>query len=333
VQSAPARDPRQLAVGLLGAGYIARVHASAWRRLGARVIVHSREGAAALAARHDFAVANTLDELLDAVDLVDIATPTDTHRELALSAIAAGRHVVCEKPLALSEADADDIADAARVAGVRLFPAHVARFTAPYATARRAVARGRIGNVAVARFARTVEAPNSSWLHEPSRSGGVILDLMVHDLDQARWMLGEVESVYAVQSRPDAGTAAVSAHATLTHTSGAVSFVRATWGAPGTAFTTSFSVAGDRGVLSWDSRSDSELSVNLPSAGARPSTHENPYLTELRAFAAAILEGSDPPVDARDGVAAVAIADAARRSVITGAPVQLAQHADERIAS
>ena len=148
--------------------------------------------------------------------------------------------MICEKPLTLTAADSHEVIDAAQAAGVRLYPAHVVRYFPAYKAAYDAIQAGRIGEVAVARFFRQASSPaGAGWYRDVAHSGGVIMDLMVHDLDQARWLCGEVTSVYAVQNPPTVDGISpvnVAAHVTLTHDTGAISHCRATWGATGTTF-------------------------------------------------------------------------------------------------
>ena len=323
-----ASDTPQPVVGLVGAGGISRVHAPAWKALGAHVLVYSADGAQALADEFGLEVVDTLDELLHRAQTIDIVTPTASHESIALAAIAAGRHVVCEKPLTLTAASSRAVHEAAEAAGVQLYPAHVVRFTAPYVTARRAVSQGKLGRVAVARFFREASSPAiGTWFQDVALSGGVIMDLMLHDLDQARWICGEVVSVYAVQNPPTVDGISppfVSAHVTLTHEGGAVSHIHATWGATGTKFKTGFSIAGDKGVISYSSLENTGLTLELQDedGGALtiPATdqRESPYLTELREFSEAFAGGPTPRVTAADGAFAVYLAEAAQRSLTTG---------------
>ncbi|MBG6237754.1 myo-inositol 2-dehydrogenase/D-chiro-inositol 1-dehydrogenase [Mycetocola sp. CAN_C7] len=328
-----AESARPLVVALLGAGAISRVHASAWKELGAEVLVYSAAGAQELAEQYGLEVVDTLQEALRRADCVDIVTPTGTHRALARAAIDAGKNIVCEKPLTLSARESREVYDAAREAGVHIYPAHVVRFTAPYVAAHRAVVAGRIGKVAVARFFRGGSSPAvGTWFQDEAASGGIIMDLMIHDLDQARWTCGEVETVYAVQSPPTLDNVVpsfVSAHVTLTHVGGAISHIRATWGAVGTPFTTGFSIAGDAGVLHYDSTDSTGLTTSLHGAESSglvvptSALRESPYLTELREFAEAFTGGPEPRVNAEDGAVAVYLAQAAYQSIITGRVVDM----------
>src|SRR3982074_1629568 len=101
-----------LTVGLIGAGNIAHVHVAAWKALGARILVHSIEGAPELAEAYGLEVADSLDGRLDQAGFVDIVTPSATHKEITLAAIKVGRDVICEKPLSLTAADAQELSAA-----------------------------------------------------------------------------------------------------------------------------------------------------------------------------------------------------------------------------
>lgn len=330
-----ASETSTLVIGLIGAGGISRVHASAWKELGAHVLVYSEEGADALAAEYGFDVADTLEEVLERASIVDIVTPTSTHETIALAAIAAGRDIICEKPLTLTAASSRAVFDAAAAAGVQIFPAHVVRFTPAYVAAHRAVEAGKVGRVAVARFFREGSSPAiGTWFQDVALSGGVIMDLMLHDLDQARWTCGEVLSVYAVQNPPTVdGIIApfVSAHVTLTHEGGAISHIHATWGATGTKFKTGFSIAGDRAVISYSSLANTGLALELQDVENGALTipasdpRESPYLSEIREFTEAFRGGPSPRVTAEDGAVAVYLAEAAQRSLTTGEVVVMSE--------
>ncbi|MER5493497.1 Gfo/Idh/MocA family oxidoreductase [Streptomyces sp. NPDC002490] len=311
-----------LVVGVIGAGAMARTHLPAWLALGARVTVLSaRDGAAVLADRYraeGVTVARDLDDLLHRSTVIDVCTPTPEHRPLALAAIRAGRSVVCEKPLALTGADAAEIARAAEEAGVLLFPAHVVRYFPAYAALAGAVARGELGPPSALRFTRSGAHPGrASWFADPASSGGVLMDFMIHDMDCARWVAGEVVRVRAgVRSRPPGagGTPLVQGAAVLTHASGAVSRVYGTWGRGDLPFRTTFRVTGPGGVREHDS-----------AAGGQPAPGpaDGPYLAQLRDFTTALAGGPPPRVSPGDGVAAVRIAAAAVLSSRTGESVDL----------
>lgn len=325
-------------VGVVGSGFMGATHVAAWAAEGAAVTVVGRDGprAAALAAQHGAAVARSLDELLDVVDVVDVCTPTDTHVELCLAAAAAGCHVVCEKPLALSVADARRIIDACEAAGVRLFVAHVLRYVAEYVAAQALVARGDIGDPAVLRLKRAAfrpRKPADHWLFDPARSGGMVFDLLIHDMDFARWVAGEVVSVQcrsAAVERPDAGID--HAFVLLAHSSGAITQLTGSWAYGAPTFRTSLEIAGSHGLVEYDSERAQPILPFLhahPDSGqgavgiARSLSREDPFRAQLRDFLDGIQGAGEARVTAHDALEAVRIGVAANESARTGAPVAI----------
>jgi len=322
----------RLRVGLIGAGGISRVHADAWRALGAQGFVTSFQGAEAIADEYGFQVVAELDDLLGLVDVVDIVTPSSSHADLALRAIAAGRHVVCEKPLAATADEAQRVADAAVEAGVRLFPAHVVRYFGEYLRIKEAIDAGRLGDLAVLRFSRAGSAPQAPWFFRESTGGGVIRDLMIHDIDQAVWFAGPVASVFAVQNPPtvdDVVPSPVTAHVVLTHRSGVISHLHASWVAPGMPFRTSVSASGSAGRMTHDSaddrvsRTDAVLADEVADYLPPMSPSESPYYLEIADFVAALVSDGEARVSPADGIEAVAIAEAAYASIAAGTPTAL----------
>lgn len=139
-----------------------------------------------------------LDALLadPSIDLVDLCLPPHLHLEATLKALAAGKHVFCEKPLALTEAECVRMVDAAKKAGKQLFAGHVLPFFPEYAEARRLVAEGRHGRLLGGWFKRVISDP--TWLpdfYDPVRVGGPLLDLHVHDAHFIRLLFGMPDSV------------------------------------------------------------------------------------------------------------------------------------------
>lgn len=322
------RSPASLRVGLIGAGGISAVHAAAWHHLGATVLVYSRDGAGQLAAQYGFEAVPSLAELWDRVDVVDIVTPTPTHHDFTLEAIERGKHVVCEKPLARTGAQADEMVRAAARAGVQLFPGHVVRYFPEYARARESVSAGRIGTVATCRFRRVSAAPGQDWFFDEAASGGIVMDQMIHDIDQAELFAGPVTEVFA---RSVAGTGSsgpvASAAVTLRHAGGAISQCYGVWGPAHLPFGTSFLIAGDGGILGHDSATDDSVRVMTaptrtdggylpPGDGA-----SSPYTTQIADFATCLTSGAAPRVTAADGARAIHLAEAALASIREQAPV------------
>lgn len=316
------------------------VHAGAWQATPAMltgIVSSDAETAAALAAKSGAAVYDSLDALLADVDVVDICAPTYLHHEIALRAAAAGKHIICEKPLARSVAQAHEMIAACEQAGVTLLVGHVVRFFPEYASAKAIVQRGGIGRVGVTRLTRCSFKPArnnpESWFHDHEKSGGMMFDLMIHDFDYARWVSGDVATVYAkhVTDRfPDApGDYAL---AILMHTNGAMSHVEGGWAYPVPMFRTALEIAGERGLIEHPAASSVAVNVyqheaesaDVAIAVPRNPVLEDPYTTQIKHFYD-VLTGAEtePRVTAQDGAAAVEIALAAIESANTGRPVRL----------
>ncbi|MGW1163379.1 Gfo/Idh/MocA family protein [Streptomyces sp. NPDC002519] len=319
-------------VSVIGAGLMGRIHLDAWIRTGARVRVHDTddERAAALAAQFGVEVVDTIDAALDGAEAVDICCPTSCHRDIALAAIAAGIPVVCEKPLAATAAEAEEIVAAAEAAGVPVYPAHGTRFAPAYARLRELVAAGT-GAGAVGRFTSVGYHPRAYSETLTARSGGVLTDAMAHGVDLAHWVFGEVTRVHAtyrgaLATPAPAGTVAIGS-AVLTHAGGAISQVVCGWAPEPTRHRSTFHVSGDRGSLRYDSTWPQPLRVTGGSVADVPRAFgESPFVAQIREFAAAVNGGPEPRVTGRDAVAVAWITEAAAESAWTGRAIDLHSH-------
>jgi predicted dehydrogenase len=316
-----------LVVGVVGAGGIAGPHLEAWRRLGVEVVLFSQEGGQALAAQHGVEVMPDLDDLLDRCDVVDVCTPSNTHHDIVLRAAAAGRHVICEKPLSHRWEEAASMVAVCEHAGVQLHPGQVVRFFPAYAAGQAVVASGRIGVPAILRLSRRGARPERPWFSDAAQSGGILVDQMIHDFDVARWIAGDVVRVFAsVRGGAPGPTVAL---AVLTHADGALTHVMGGWGHRSEQFRTSFSVAGSSGLIRHASGPPDGLVVDLPEAitGGEllpaSSAGSSPFVAELAEFAASCTGGPTPRVTARDSLAALRIAVAATESAATGEVVEI----------
>lgn len=326
-------------VAIVGPGFMGGVHAEAWRRTPAQVVAFvARDGdteAVALAEQYRVRLATRLEDVLSDVDVVDICTPTDLHPEFTIRAAAAGKHVICEKPLALTVQDGRRMIEACRSRGVRLFVGHVLRFFPEYRAARDAAYRGDIGQPAVLRLSRCAFQPRKAenWFLDPARSGGMMMDLMIHDFDFARWIAGDVVKVFARSTRDSAPESGLNhALVILTHKSGAISHVEGSWSFPPPTFRTRFEIAGSKGLIVFDSPSAASIVTYTHSQNGgqrqevplpRSPLLDSPYAAELRSFASALAGGPEPPVTADDALAAVQIARAAIESSQRGTAVEL----------
>ena len=198
--------------GLIGASTIAAEHMiGAFRANGGEAVAvmsTNADRAAAYAGKHAIARATTnLDELVESqdVDAVYVSTTNELHRDQVFAAAAAGKHVLCEKPLALTLADARAMVAECRKRGVVMGTNHHLRNAATHRAMREAIQQGRIGKPLFARVFHSVYLPVhlQSWrIERPDAGGGVIFDITVHDADTLRFVLAdEPNSVVAMTSQ------------------------------------------------------------------------------------------------------------------------------------
>lgn len=325
-------------VAILGAGFMGSTHAAAWRETPVELvgIVAENEAAARpLAEQHGARVFASLDEVLPLVDVVDVCTPTHLHAGMVIQAARAGRHVICEKPLGRTLAEAQEMIRVCKQAGVKLLVAHVVRFFPEYAQAQAVVRAGQIGQVGTLRLHRGSYRPKKAagnWFLDDEKSGGILLDLMIHDFDYARWVAGEVTQVFARKvsdARPDAPVDY--ALAILTHQGGTVSHIAGGWAYPPPVFRTHFEINGEKGMIQHNSDAAAPIldliareQSATPDVGLPASpVSESPYTAQIKEFYAALTENRPVRVSAEDGLAAVQIALAAIESARSGRAVKI----------
>lgn len=323
-------------VGIVGSGVMGEVHAAGWRTTEAELVgcmSVSREQAQRLADEYGMRLYDDYAALLEDVDIVDICVPTYLHKEMVLEAAAAKKHVVCEKPIALTVEDGQDMIAACAGAGVRLFIAMVVRFFPQYRLSRELVAKGQIGQLGVMRLKRVSYLPQKAvdnWYADEARSGGMVVDLMIHDFDYARWLGGEVERVFARLNQA-ADSPGQYAQVILRHKSGPMALIEGGWAYPPGVFRTALDLSGTDGLIEWSSdehapvrsftltRDGSSAAVGLPVSGLS----DDPYALELQHAYRAIVNGEPFEVTAQDALEALRIALAAKESIRTGKPVNL----------
>jgi UDP-N-acetylglucosamine 3-dehydrogenase len=325
-----------LRVGVIGCGAIAtRVHLPGWRAAGAAVTAFtSGRPASAAKAAAEWGGGVAVDdwrELIrrDDVDAVDICTPNALHAPIAIAAAQAGKHVLVEKPIAISLAAADAMIDAARAADIILMTAHTLRFLTPFVLVRDAVAAGRIGEVtgfraALGHAGPAAWAPDAKWFYErESAGGGALVDLGIHLADLLRAILEDEAAEVAAMLTGPPGALEDSAQLVLRFRRGAVGTLAASWAArPGPdhqllVFGTEGTVAlqPDGGVLLRSAGDGASERLEL-SGGPPPDVH--------RAFVDAVVSGAVPAVTGADGRAALAIVTAAYEAATTGTTVAVA---------
>lgn len=327
-------------VGIIGAGSMGTAHARGWAKTDAEVVGVADikvPKAEALASKYGWRAFDSMDAILPEVDVVDLCLPTHLHYEKTLQAARAGKHILCEKPIALTVAHGQEMIAACRQAGVRLFIGMVVRFFPEYQAAHRAIQAGQIGAPGVVRLTRAVfrpQRPRDDWFMNESLSGGMIVDLPIHDFDQARWLVGdEVVRVFAKSisaQNPDV----LEDHVLviLRFRNGAMAHVEGSWAYPVPLFVTKVEIAGDAGLIEFDNRSTSPIHLHLHKTDtgktydvplASSPLVDDPWETEVMHFYDAVKHNKPFAVTPEDALAALQIALAARESARTGRPVTL----------
>ena len=243
--------------------------------------------------------------MLPDVDVVDICSPTHLHHEMALKAVAAGKHIVCEKPLARTTEQAQEIV--ARLPrrqaysfSSRMWFASSLNMPSLILLSLRDRLASRLSSVCTAAVIGP-KKPAGNWFLDEEKSGGILMDLMIHDYDYARWVAGEVESVSArrvTELHPDAPVDY--GLVILSHRSGALSHIAGAWAYPPPTFRTHLEIAGDRGLIEFDSDGTAPIQNLILKTGgsdapdvALPSSpvSESPYTTQIKEFYRALAEG------------------------------------------
>ncbi|MDR3496923.1 MAG: Gfo/Idh/MocA family oxidoreductase [Ancalomicrobiaceae bacterium] len=310
--------------GLIGASTIAAEHMiGAFRAVGGdvtAVMSANPERAASYAKTHAIGRSTSeLDELLGAgdVDAVYVSTTNDLHRDQVIAAAKAGKHVLCEKPLALTAGDARAMVAACRSAGVVIATNHHLRNAATHRAMREAIKQGRIGKPLFARVFHAVYLPPhlQGWrITKPEAGGGVILDITVHDTDTLRFVLDdEPVAVSAMTSHGGLGTSGLEdgVMGVMRFSSGLIAQFH-------DAFTTryaktGFEVHGEDGSLI-----GRDCMTQLPQgevllrteAGeeALPLAHEPLYERSVRLFQDAVAGRGAPSASGEDGIKSLTVA-------------------------
>jgi len=330
-------------MGLIGLGRLGSVYAqNLARRIPETRLVAVADIAASVAKRiaeeHDVPrwYTDPLDLLADQqVDAVAIVTPTSTHRSLTIASLKRGKPTFCEKPPALSLDDAVAMRDAAAAASVPLHVGFMRRFDTGYAAAKRHVQGGTIGRVVVFKSSSRDPYPPSVEYANPASSGGLLVDMGIHDFDLAKWFMGPVASVHAVGGTlayPELGAVGDIDNAVVSlqfdnGTLGVVDLSRN--GVYGYDITTD--LLGTSGTLRVGYLRETPL-LRLTAEGVTHDTvpyfmqrFDTAYVAQLRDFAKAVLDARAPSVTIEDGIEALEICLAATASQKTGRPVALAE--------
>ena len=334
----------KLRIGLLGGGRIGKLHGTNIQNFipNAEVVVVAdpfmndamKEWAASVG------ITNTTNDPEEVftnpdVDAVFICSSTDTHADFIIKAAKAGKHIFCEKPIHTQVARIEEALKAVEEAKVKLQVGFVRRFDASHKAVRDTVASGKMGKPYIIKVcSRDPEAPPMEYVKV---SGGIFLDMMIHDFDMVRYLAGsdvtEVSTVGAVLVDPrfadydDVDTAIV----TLKFANGAIGVIDNCRQAP-YGYDQRVEVHCEKGCVRDNNVCENRaiISTNDGEMSAKPTwfflqRYNDAFVAEVKDFVAAVLEDKDVPVTGADGLAPVKIAIAAKKSLVEGHPVKLSE--------
>lgn len=323
---------KKLEIGIIGAGRIGRLHAEtlAFRlqdAVPAMISDVNGDAAREVAARYGIPrVVQNNQDLLDnpAIDAVLICSPTATHADLVIQAARSGKHIFCEKPIDNSLPKIDTAIQEVARAGVKFQVGFNRRFDANFARVRAAVLRGEIGEPHLVHIVSRDPAPPPIFYIRTS--GGIFLDMTIHDFDMARFLVGdEVETIYtagSVRVDPQIGEAGDldTVLIVLEFKNGTIGTIdnsrRAVYG-----YDQRVEILGSKGAIATENNYPNQAILSTSSAIQRDlplnffmDRYTKSFVAELQAFVDAVLQNKPTPVNGMDGRMAVVMGLAARKS-------------------
>ncbi len=334
-----------IGIGIIGTGRAGMIHARNFARLvpGARLVAISDPVPAARATAK-----TELEEIVDYADYrevldnhsvhgIVIAAPTALHREIAVAAAEKGKHIFCEKPMAMHIAECDAMIVAAEKTGVVLQIGFMRRFDENFQAAHERVKSGEIGDVVLVRSCTHGPTYPKPWMFDLRQSNGPLAEVCSHDIDTLRWFTGgEFQEVYAIADNyrtPEARAAHPDFYdqvlLSARFSNGAQGSIT---GAQGVqyAYDSRVEILGTHGLISIGSLHSGttvlctrEKELLSPAVVSWSTLYRDAYLAEDIEFVSAIREKRPARVTGHDGRAAVAVVNAGNRSIIERRPVAL----------
>lgn len=326
-------------IALIGCGTMGRTHAGGYLKIKEASVTAfcdiQKERSKKLAELHGAKAYESFEEMMEQgdFDAVDICLPTYLHKEYAIAAMNKGKHVFCEKPMALTVEDGMAMLDAAEANGVKFSVGHVLRFFPSYQQAREQIESGRLGVPRLIRTTRNQAFPQWSWenwYQDYSKSGGPIMDLVIHDVD---WIIRNIGAVDRVYAKSFNGEVSGQEHCILLLRlkNGAIAHVEGSWAYPsGSAFHVTYEIVGTKAQIEFDNLSTSpvvkQTNVNGLYQSEACSPIEGiaePYCAELNEFVRSVEYNLPLAVTGQEAIEALKAVLAGIRSSQTGQPVSL----------
>jgi len=334
----------QISVCIIGAGRAGMIHARAIERIpGARVVaLADSDKTLCQAGGRQLGVKLLYDDyrkaLADAsVDAVIVATPTRLHHDIVVSAAQAGKHILCEKPMAMNVAQCTEMIQAAEENRVKLQIGFMRRFDEEFRRAKKAVQRGDIGEVVLVKSLTHGPSTPKPWQYDVSGSNGPLAEVNSHDIDTLRWFTeSEFSRVYAIAGNYRCPEARAEFPDFYDNVSLVASFANGMQGFIDGAVSVKYGydarveVLGTEGILFVGELADGSVAVcrgrgeiARPAVSSWRNLFAEAYVAEDAAFVAAVREDTEPAVDGYDGMMAVKVVEAGNQSIREGRPVCL----------
>ncbi len=338
-------DGKKAGICVIGSGRAGMIHAGNFARRVTRArlvaLVDPEKGTLQNACRElevETGYGDFMDALSDKhVDAVVVVTPTALHREVVLQAARAGKHVLCEKPMAMTPDECDEMIDACKAARVKLQVGFMRRYDESYLAAKERVDAGEIGNVVLVKSLTHGPSVPKEWMYDIRRSNGPLAEVNSHDIDAVRWFVGnEIEDVYALGGNfrcPDAARKYPDFYDNVAmlcrFADGRQGFIDGAVSV-GYGYDARMEIVGTRGVM-FIGRKEQDAVVGCstgrgivqPFVKSWRTLFSEAYYREDQDFVDCILDDREPRARGRDGRMAVAVVNAGNRSIVERSPVRV----------
>ncbi len=297
---------------VVGAGGMGSVHARNWARyedVNLKIYDRDLSKSQKLASETNGSAVEDFKGSLQASSILDICTPTPFHLEYLLEGLRENKIIACEKPLVRSEAEIEALSEAVKSSHGQVIPCHVVRNFPPYLAAHRAIKDGKIGTPAAITMHRGGRTPSGSqeWFLDHCLSGGVLLDLAIHDFDWLIWTLGPAAEVTSRSISSKTGTGPDYALTTIKFESGAVATVESSW-LDLQGFHTWFDISGSEGLLQHDSKKEASVILGKGTGMIYESSlcqPDDPYTKQTDSIYRVAKFKEAPAVQFEEGIQAV----------------------------
>lgn len=332
---------KKLNVGVAGLGRLGSLYARylAFQIPEANVIAvndankeHSDKIAQEIGAKASFADYHDMLDMKD-LDAIVITTPTSTHRDIVVDAASKGKAVFCEKPLTISMDEAVDMKDAVAKSGIFFHMGFMRRFDRGYSAAKSRILDGEIGDPIVFKASSRDPFRPSLEFADPAKSGGLFLDMGIHDIDLARWFMGDVSEVYSIGN-----ILAYPEMATINDIDNAIFNLKFTNGTLGNidlsrsgiyGYDIRTEILGTKGTIQIGYLRETPITI-LKKEGVTHDTvpyfmerFEQAYIIQLRDFVTKVIDQKEPSISINDGQAALLVGHAADASFKQSRPIHI----------